>query len=224
MIVLSCERRAALPVGKVVAVGRNFVDHAKEMGHAARDAEPLLFLKPASALRPDGGAIVLPRHSKKVHHEVELVVRIGRELRAGDEAEAAAAIDAIAVGLDLTARDLQEAAKQRGDPWAVAKGFDDSAPLSRLVPLDDPLQLRALELSLTVNGELRQRGTTRDLVTPVVPLVAFVSHRFRLEAGDLLFCGTPAGVGPLVVGDRARAELRAEGGGAPLATLAISCC
>ncbi len=223
MIVLPCAGRATLPVGKVVAVGRNYADHAKEMGQAARDEEPILFLKPASALVPGGGVIELPRRSQRVHHEVELVVRVGRDLRCGTKDAAAAAIDAIAVGLDLTARDLQEAAKQRGDPWAVAKGFDQSAPISALVALDDPQLLTALELTLRVNGQLRQRGATRDLVTPVVELVAFVSSRFRLEAGDLLFTGTPAGVGPLVAGDIVHAALLAIVTDAPLAELSISC-
>ena len=227
MIALACPGRATLPVGTIVAVGRNYADHAREMGHVARDDEPLLFLKPASALVAGGGAIELPGFSAKVHHEVELVVRIARDGRRWSTEEAAGAIDAIAVGLDLTARDLQERAKERGDPWAVAKGFDQSAPLSALVALDRPDRLRALALSLAVNGVVRQRGRTADLLTPVVELVAFVSTRFRFEAGDLLFTGTPAGVGPLVKGDVAVAELRDDEPAAaarpPLATLAIRC-
>jgi len=235
MIALACPGRATLPVGKIVAVGRNYADHAREMGHAARDEEPLLFLKPPSALVPGGGEVELPSFSANVHHEVELVVRIARDGRRWRATEAAGAIDAIAVGLDLTARDLQERAKKRGDPWAVAKGFDSSAPLSALVALDRASRLRALALTLAVNGVVRQRGRTADLVTPVVELVAFVSTRFRLEAGDLLFTGTPAGVGPLVKGDVAVAELREDDGNGdaagvaagaarpPLATLEIRC-
>ncbi len=226
MIALACPGRPTLPVGKIVAVGRNYADHAREMGHAAGDAEPILFLKPASALVPGGGAIELPRFSAEVHHEVELVVRIGRDGRSLDRTQAAAAIDAIAVGLDLTARDLQRRAKAAGDPWAVAKGFDQSAPLSPLVALDDPARLAALALELQVNGARRQHGCTARLLTPVVELVQFVSSRFRLEAGDLLFTGTPSGVGPLHRGDVALATLHADAireGAAPLARLEIEC-
>lgn len=226
MITLACRGGATLPVGKIVAVGRNYADHAREMAHAARDPEPLLFLKPASALVPGGGAIELPSYSSNVHHEVELVVRIARDGRRWSTAESAAAIDAFAVGLDLTARDLQERAKQRGDPWAVAKGFDQSAPLSELVALADPAELRALAIELQVNGERRQRGVSADLVTPVVELVAFVSHRFRFEAGDLLFTGTPAGVAALHRGDHAEATVRradAAGTTPPLAAVTIDC-
>ncbi len=231
MISLGCPGRPLLPVGKIVAVGRNYADHAREMGHVPRreeQGEPILFLKPPSAVVVGGGAIELPRFSALVHHEVELVVRIGRDGRRWNIAEAAAAIDAIAVGLDLTARDLQNEARRRGDPWAVAKGFDQSAPLSPLVALDDPRLLTELELELTVNGTRRQHGQTRDLLLPVVELVAFVSSRFRLEAGDLLFTGTPAGVGPLIAGDVAEARLSRAGSNAdpratPLAQLAIHC-
>ncbi|MBM4015447.1 MAG: fumarylacetoacetate hydrolase family protein [Planctomycetes bacterium] len=226
MIALACPGRPTLPVGKIVAVGRNFADHAREMGHAAPDAEPLLFLKPSSALVPGGGLIELPEFSDEIDHEVELVVRIGRDGRRLDRAQAAAAIDAIAVGLDLTARDLQRRAKAAGDPWAVAKGFDQSAPLSALIALDDAARLAALAVELRVNGELRQQGATAAMITPVIDLVRFASHRFRLEAGDLIFTGTPAGVGRLRRGDRALATLRdvdAATGAAPCATLAIEC-
>jgi fumarylpyruvate hydrolase len=196
------------------------------MNHPAADLEPILFLKPPSALVPGGGTIELPSFSAEIHHEVELVVRVGRDGRALDLSQSARCIDAIGVGLDLTARDLQKRAKAAGDPWAVAKGFDQSAPLSELVALDDPRRLAAFEIELVVNGEPRQKGSTSELVTSVVELLSFVSHRFRLEAGDLIFTGTPAGVGPLRRGDRARATLRDAGtgvAGAPLAALEIEC-
>lgn len=222
MIVLAAPGRPALPVGKVVAVGRNWAAHAREMGAAAPDPEPILFLKPASALVPGGGTIELPDFSREVHHEVELVVRVARDLRGASLEEAAAALDAVAVGLDLTARDLQRRAKERGDPWSVAKGFDGSAPLSALAALDDPARLRRLALELVVNGELRQAGRTAGMVTPVVELVAFVSRRMRLEAGDLLFTGTPEGVAAVRAGDRGSASLREDGVREPLATLEVS--
>jgi 2-keto-4-pentenoate hydratase/2-oxohepta-3-ene-1,7-dioic acid hydratase in catechol pathway len=237
-MLLSCRGRPSLPVGKIVAVGRNYADHVREMAPGASrsaplvpDAEPILFLKPASALVVCDGAtaseVELPPFSRLVHHEVELVVRVGRGGRRFTRDEAFASVDALAVGLDLTARDLQNAAKRQGDPWSVAKGFDQSAPLSPLVPFDAATErerLAALELTLAVNGTVRQRGCTADLITPVVELVAFVSSRFRLEPGDLLFTGTPAGVGPLLAGDEAVAELRVRGAsGASLTRLAIRC-
>ena len=242
MTELACPGRPRLPVGKIVAVGRNYAEHVREMremsgsvGVGAR-AEPVLFLKPPSALVPGEGPdgrceVALPSFSRLVHHEVELVVRVGRGGRRFNPAEARAAIDALAVGLDLTARDLQNQAKERGDPWAIAKGFDGSAPISPLVPVDaepqgaagGPGRLGRLELELSVNGALRQRGSTADLLLPVAELVAFVSSRFRLEPGDLVFTGTPAGVGPLVAGDVAIATVKDAGSAMPLARLEVRC-
>jgi len=222
VIELACPGRPTLAVGKIVAVGRNYADHVREMGGApAAGVEPILFLKPPSALVLGAGSqgrceVELPSFSAQVHHEVELVVRVGRPLRRADASAALAAIDAIAVGLDLTARDLQSRARERGEPWSVAKGFDGSAPLSPLVALepkdakDAAARLAELEVALAVNGASRQRGRVPDMTTPVPQLLAFVSSRFRLEPGDLVFTGTPAGVGPVVAGDVAVAELRAK--------------
>jgi len=196
----SCPGRPTLPVGKIVAVGRNYADHAREMGNAAADP-PVLFLKPPSALVPGGGAIALPSFSREVHHEVELVVRIGCGGARLSPAAAARSIDACAVGIDLTARDLQSEAKRRGEPWAVAKGFDGAAPVSEFVAIGDVGELAGLELALTVNGAARQRGAIAQMTLPPAELVAFVSSRFRLEPGDLIFTGTPAGVGAVRAGD-----------------------
>lgn len=235
MIELPCAGRPTLAVGKIVAVGRNFADHVREMGGTpAAAADPVLFLKPPSALLLGAGAegrcdVELPPFSRLVHHEVELVVRIGRDGRRLDRDAARAAIDAFAVGLDLTARDLQARAKERGEPWTVAKGFDGAAPLSPLVALDPPRpggapdRLARLELALAVNGVERQRGRTADLLFPVPELVAWISARMRLEAGDLIFTGTPAGVGLLQPGDVAVATLAEAGGGGTLARLEVRC-
>lgn len=195
---------------KIVCVGRAYAAHAAEMG-AERLTEPLLFLKPPSALLAPGDPIVLPAFSAAVHHEVEMVLRIGRRLRAAsaEEAQEAGVVDAVAVGLDLTARDLQSRAKERGHPWAVAKGFDGAAPLGSWAPLRDLRDLQELDLELRVNGEVRQSGNTRDLLWSPAETLAFISSRFTLEAGDLVFTGTPEGVGPLVAGDRVEARLGA---------------
>jgi 2-keto-4-pentenoate hydratase/2-oxohepta-3-ene-1,7-dioic acid hydratase in catechol pathway len=219
MTTTDCPGRPVLPVGKIVAVGRNYADHVREMGGGAADP-PVLFLKPSSALVAGGGTIALPSFSREVHHEVELVVRVATGGERLTPAEAARAIDACAVGLDLTARDLQSEARKRGEPWAVAKGFDGSAPLSALVPVDDLHALSDLELALTVNGVARQQGHVAQMVLPLDELVAFVSSRFRLEPGDLLFTGTPAGVGPVRAGDVVVATL-GRPGAPPLTRLEV---
>lgn len=198
-----------LPVGKILCVGRNYAAHAAEM-NAPPPGEPMLFLKPSTALLPGGGEVSLPTWSEEVHHEVEMVVRIGRGGASLSEAEAAVAVDAVAVGLDLTARDVQARAKQAGHPWSVAKGFDGSAPISELHPVSDLAVLGDLELALDVNGVSRQRGRTSAMSWPVASLVRFASTRMRLEPGDLLFTGTPEGVGALADGDRLEARLGDE--------------
>ncbi len=198
-----------LPVGKIVAVGRNYADHAREMG-AEPPEEPILFLKPSTALLSEPTELALPTFSREIHHEVEMVLRVGRSGVRWSAAEAELAIDGVAVGLDLTARDLQAAAKQKGQPWAVAKGFDGSAPLGNWSPVSDVRDLGNLSLGLRVDGTWRQRGNTRDMIHDVVTLLRYISARFTLEAGDLVFTGTPSGVGPLLPGQRIRAELGAR--------------
>lgn len=200
----------SLAVGKIVAVGRNYAEHVVEMGNAP-DAPPVLFVKPASALVPGGGSIELPRDAGAIHHEVELVAVIGRAGRRIDEERALEHVIGYAVGLDLTLRDLQSEAKSRGEPWAVAKGFDGSAPVSAVVPRAEVGDGSGLAVSLEVNGRTRQRGTTSQMTRPVARLVADASRFMSLEPGDLLFTGTPAGVGPVVPGDRLVARIERVG-------------
>ena len=203
--------RAVRP-GKILCIGRNYADHVREMGDvSAEDVEPVVFLKPTTALVADGGEIVLPRQSSDVHHELELVAVVGPGGRHIDEADALDHVAAYAIGLDLTARDLQAQAKANKGPWSIAKGFDTFAPLGPLVAssaVEDP---QALEIRLTVNGETRQHGTTDRMISSVARIVAYVSSVFTLEPGDLLYTGTPEGVGPLAAGD----ELVASGTGLP---------
>lgn len=200
------QNRPALPVGKIVCVGRNYAEHAKEMG-AERPAEPILFLKPPTALLPGGGRVVLPQWSREVHHEVEIVVRLGRGGKDLAPEAAGRLVDACAVGLDLTARDIQAEAKKKGQPWAVAKGWDGSAPVSTLSPVTDPAELAALAFELRVNGVRRQSGRAADMIWSIPELLSFISGRFTLEPGDLVFTGTPSGVGPIAAGDRLEAAL-----------------
>ncbi len=195
-----------LRVGKILAVGRNYAEHNAEMG-SAPTAPPVLFLKPPSALVQDGGIVTLPMGLGQVHHEVELVVVIGRSGRAIPEKAAFEHVLGYAVGLDLTLRDLQSEAKKKGEPWDLSKGFDGAAPVSHAVPKESAGDVAALTLTLDVNGERRQEGSTGQMLHGVAALVAYASSWITLERGDLLFTGTPAGVGPLVAGDRVEARL-----------------
>lgn len=201
------------PVRRIYCVGRNFAEHAREMGaavptSAADRGRPVFFLKPADAIVLDE-AVPYPRGTQDLHHEVELVVALGRDAPAGelDPAQAGALVFGYAVGLDLTRRDLQTAAKAKGLPWDTGKAFDHSAPVSPIVPVAEVGELGARALSLEVNGQLRQRGSLDDLVWNVPEILHELSRLYALRAGDLVFMGTPAGVAALQPGDRYHAVL-----------------
>lgn len=189
--------------GKLVCVGRNYAAHAREM-KSDLPAEPMLFLKPASSLVSPHEQIILPPQSQDVHHEVELVVVLGRRLCRARPDQVLGAIAGLAVGIDLTARDIQQRAKAKGHPWSVAKGFDTFAPLGPIIQADADAPRR---ISLKVNGETRQNAMTSDMIFPVADLLAYASGIFTLEPGDLLFTGTPEGVGPIGNGDVLLAEI-----------------
>jgi 2-keto-4-pentenoate hydratase/2-oxohepta-3-ene-1,7-dioic acid hydratase in catechol pathway len=195
-----------IPAGTIIVVGRNYREHAREMGVSGEEP-PLLFLKPASALVADGGIIRRPAFSISMHHEIEIVVAIGRGGRHIPGPVALEHVLGYGVGLDMTLRDVQSAAKRRGHPWAVAKGFDTSAPLSEIVPAATAGPPGDLALELKVNGEIRQQGFARDMILGIPALIAFVSGIFTLERGDLIFTGTPAGVGEVFPGDVLEASL-----------------
>ncbi|HET7845490.1 MAG TPA: fumarylacetoacetate hydrolase family protein, partial [Xanthomonadales bacterium] len=189
--------------------GRNFAEHAKEMGATIDKSAPTFFLKPADAVVASGTAIRYPSGTADLHHEVELVVALKS---GGRDIAAAAALEHVygyGVGLDLTRRDLQAKAKQKGMPWDSAKAFDKSAPVSEIVPASRSGHRAQGELVLTVNGEVRQRGDIAEMVHSVPEIIAELSKLFELAAGDLVFCGTPSGVGPLVAGDEFRATFAA---------------
>ncbi len=191
-----------VPLGTIWCVGRNYAEHAKELGNAV-PAAPMIFLKPASAVVLSGGTLRLPADSKRVDHEVELVV-----------ARAADGSLRMAVGVDFTARDLQEEAKKKGQPWTDAKGRPGFAALGAFVPAVLPAAL-----NLSVNGAARQRGTTADMIFPVPRLLEHLDARFGLRPGDIVFTGTPSGVAPVVPGDRVEADL---GGGLSRLTLDVA--
>ncbi|MCA0393344.1 MAG: fumarylacetoacetate hydrolase family protein [Proteobacteria bacterium] len=201
------------PVHRIYCVGRNFADHAREMGATAPASKaergtPVFFMKPADAVVVDG-AVSYPPGTHDLHHEVELVVALGRDAPAGElPVDAAQAlVFGYGVGLDLTRRDLQAAAKAKGLPWDVAKGFDQSAPLSPLVAAADVGALAPRMLSLDVNGERRQQSTLDQLIWDVPEILHELSKLYALRAGDLVFMGTPAGVAALQPGDACVARL-----------------
>ncbi len=203
------------PVRRIYCVGRNFADHAREMGatapaSAAERGQPMFFMKPADAIVVGHDDVIpYPPATQDLHHEVELVVAIGQDAPAGVLAteQATALVFGYGVGLDLTRRDLQAAAKAKGGPWDIAKGFDHSAPVSELVPAAQVGDLAALNLSLEINGEVRQQALLEQMIWNVPEILHELSRLFALRAGDLVFMGTPAGVAALKPGDRFSARL-----------------
>jgi 2-keto-4-pentenoate hydratase/2-oxohepta-3-ene-1,7-dioic acid hydratase in catechol pathway len=202
--------RESFPVGKILCLGRNYAAHAAEMG-AELSKNPVIFMKPPSALIQDGGNVSIPTISSDVHHEVEMVVVIGKHGRNVVKENASKYIAGYAVGLDMTLRDVQSEAKKKGLPWTVAKGFDTSAPISKAVERSKVPNPHSLEMTLKVNGKQRQRANTREMIFKVDFLVSYLSSLFTLERGDLIFTGTPEGVGPVTAGDILEAELESVG-------------
>jgi len=182
---------ARFPVRRIYCVGRNYADHAREMGATIDRGTPVFFSKPPDAVVPGGGPIPYPRGTQDLHHEVELVVALGE----------GGSVFAYTVGLDLTRRDLQAIAKSKGLPWDIAKGFDRSAPVGELVPAPEAGDISARRLWLTVNGQVRQQSTLDQMVWSVQDILQELSKLFELRAGDLVFMGTPAGVAALQPGD-----------------------
>ena len=193
------------PVHRIYCVGRNFAEHAREMGAEAPKGTPVIFMKPGDAVVSDG-RVPYPGMTRELHHEVELVVALGRDARGELDAEAAMAlVFGYGVGIDLTRRDLQAVAKEQRLPWDIAKGFDGSAPVSALVPIAQAGEIAAQRLWLEVNGELRQQAPLSDMIFSVADILVHLSRLYALRAGDLVFMGTPAGVAALQPGDRFRA-------------------
>lgn len=190
----------SFPVQNIYCVGRNYADHAMEMGHDPDREEPFFFMKPAYTVLPDGGDLVYPPLSQDVHHEVELVVALGE---GGSNIPVSSAADHVfgyGVGLDLTRRDLQSEAKAQSRPWDAGKVFLHAAPCSKLVLKTDGL-IDAGNIQLFVNGEQRQQGNINQMIWKIPEIISKLSMLFPLQAGDLIFTGTPAGVGPIFPGD-----------------------
>lgn len=197
-------RDECFPVHRIYCVGKNYAEHAREMGSDPEREPPCFFSKPADAVAPGSGEIPYPPGTENLHHEIELVVALGAGGRDLSPEQALARVTGYAVGVDLTRRDLQAAAKQRGLPWDTAKGFDFSAPISPITLVEDGSDLQRARIWLEVNGEMRQQADIADMTWSVGEVLAHLSRLFELRAGDLVFTGTPAGVGPLKPGDHLR--------------------
>jgi 2-keto-4-pentenoate hydratase/2-oxohepta-3-ene-1,7-dioic acid hydratase in catechol pathway len=195
-----------LPIGNIFCIGRNYSEHAREMQQQVPE-QPMVFLKPSSSIVFDNGIIELPPQSNEVHHEVELVVALGKGGKNILESQALEHVAGYGIGIDVTARDIQQRAKERSHPWTVAKGFDTFAPISRFLPADKVPDPQSLYLKLNVNSEIRQSGHTKDMIFPVATLIAYLSTVFTLRPGDLIFTGTPEGVSAIKHGDVVRATL-----------------
>jgi 2-keto-4-pentenoate hydratase/2-oxohepta-3-ene-1,7-dioic acid hydratase in catechol pathway len=191
---------------KIIAIGRNYAEHIKELQNERPD-EPVVFLKPDTALLRDNAPFYYPDFSKDIHHEVEILLKISKEGKNIDPAFAHKYYDEIGIGIDFTARDLQQKCKTKGLPWEIAKAFNGSAPVSAFVPKTG-YNLSDLDFSLRINGEIRQQGNTKLMLFNFDTIIAYVSRFFTLKTGDIVFTGTPQGVGPVQVGDRLEAFIQ----------------
>jgi len=198
---------ARFPIRRIFCIGRNYADHAKEMGATADRSQPVFFLKPADAIVADGGDVAYPQATSDLHHEVEMIVALAS---GGRDIAVEHALDHVfgyGVGLDLTRRDLQAIAKAKSLPWDSAKAFDHSAPASALRRAADIGHPRSARLTLTVNDAVRQKADIADMVFTVPEIIHELSRLWELMPGDLIYTGTPAGVAALARGDAFRAEL-----------------
>lgn len=194
---------------KIIAVGRNYSEHAKELNNPV-PAQPVIFLKPDTAVLKDNRDFYYPAFSQDIHHEIEVVLRICKEGRHVSPKFASTYYDAIGLGVDFTARDLQQKHKEKGLPWELAKAFDGSAPVSAWFPKENFGELQDLDFRLEKNGQIVQAGNTRDLLFTFEDIIVFVSQYITLRKGDLIFTGTPEGVGPVAIGDHLEGFLKQE--------------
>lgn len=185
---------------KIICVGRNYIDHAKELNNPL-PKKPVLFLKPDTALLRNNESFYLPEFSTNIHYELELVVRINRIGKNISSGFASRYYDELALGIDFTARDLQDDCKSKGLPWEISKAFDSSAPISCFVSKGEFEDMNNLNFELKVNNELRQKGNSSEMIFKIDELIAYISKFFTLKIGDLIFTGTPAGVGSVKIGD-----------------------
>lgn len=197
-------------IGKILCIGRNYVDHIKELGNEVPTA-PVVFMKPVTAVIGNGETVIIPPYSSECHYEAELAVLIGKDGKDIAEADALTYVAGYGVAIDMTLRDVQDSLKKKGLPWEIAKGFDTSCPLSDFVPAANVADPQQLTIRLLLNGEERQNGSTGLMITSVARIISYLSGIFTLEEGDLILTGTPAGVGKVVAGDRLEASIAGVG-------------
>ncbi len=189
---------------KIFCVGRNYTEHAKELNNEVPDA-PVIFMKPATALLKDNKPFYFPDFTKDLHYETEIVLRIGKNGKNIEEKFATKYIDAVTVGIDFTARDLQSKQKAKGLPWEISKAFDQSAVVGKWIPVTEIKKLNHINFCMYQNKTLKQKGNTKDLIFPMEKVISYISSFFTLQKGDLLFTGTPVGVGQVNIGDKIEA-------------------
>lgn len=195
---------------KIIAVGMNYARHNEELGHVLVNKEPVIFMKPDSAILKDGKPFFIPDFSNEIHYETELVVRINRLGKNIAPRFASRYYDAVTVGIDFTARDLQRKFREAGNPWELSKGFDSSAAIGTFVPVERFEDLQYLNFHLDIDGKTVQQGCTADMLFRIDDIIAYVSRFVTLKIGDLLFTGTPAGVGPVSIGQHLEGYLEDE--------------
>lgn len=205
-VILQAAQAQPVEVRNIFCIGRNYAAHIAELGNRAEES-PVVFLKPTSALNGPGQPIQLPAHSQEVHYETELVLLVGQGGKAIPTQSAWAHIAGFGLGLDLTARDLQTQAKQGRLPWAVSKGFDCAATVTQFIPASHFNPSDSIHFEMHLNGVLKQQGDTRHMLFPIPEIINYLSSVFALQAGDLIFTGTPEGVGPLSAGDFVKLNL-----------------
>ena len=194
---------------KIICIGRNYADHAKELNNTVPE-KPVFFMKPDTALLQKNNPFFYPEFSNEIHYETEIVLKINRNGRHIDKKFAGRYFDQIGIGIDFTARDLQREQKKKGLPWEIAKAFDQSAPVGRFLPVSNFPDLQNINFSLKINGEVRQQGNTGDMLFDFGDIIAYISKFVSLKTGDLIFTGTPAGVGPAKINDRFEAFIEGE--------------
>ena len=196
-----------IQVNNIFCVGKNYAEHAKEMGGGI-PTEPIIFLKPTSSIIADNESVILPKKSNNVQHEVELTILIGKRGRNIPPEKATQYVAGYGVGLDITMRDVQNEAKKEGNPWTIAKGFYTSAPLSTFADAKTVPNPNNVDITLEVNGVIKQHSNTSNMIFSVEQLVAYISSIFSIEEGDIIYTGTPEGVAPIVAGDFLYAKIK----------------
>lgn len=191
---------------KIICIGRNYSEHVKELKNQL-PAEPVFFMKPDTSIITGNKPFFLPDFSAEIHHEVEIVLKICKVGKTISEKFASRYYDEVGIGIDFTARDLQAKAKEKGLPWEIAKAFEGSAPIGKFIPKKDLPDLKNINFYLEKNGKMVQQGSSADMIFSFDKIISYVSRFFPLKTGDLIFTGTPAGVGPVMIGDHLQAYL-----------------